>query len=197
MRKILLLAVLWAAAANAQHLSIGVIGGVPFTDAVSAYNSSTLTLLPTSSNFVVGPALQVNLPLNLRVEVDALYRPYSFAVLQQNPFASSTGSSSGSDWNFPVLLQYRFNTPLIKPFLEAGFAVDHLSNLSAAATEIASGPGQLLHQTSAGLVLGGGVDVKIPFVRLSGELRYTREGSGYFQQISNVNQAEVLFGVHF
>jgi hypothetical protein len=39
--------------------------------------------------------------------------------------------------------------------------------------------------------------VKIPFVRLSGELRYTHQGSADFNQVSKVNQAEVLFGVRF
>jgi hypothetical protein len=194
--KIFLLAALCAVAANAQHLSVGVLGGVPFTDAVSAYTSNNFASVPTSTNFVVGPAFQVNLPLSLRFEVDALYRPYSFS---SNSGASgrNAGVVSASDWNFPLLLQYRFKTPLVKPFLEAGVAFDRLSNLSAAAANVAAGPGALLHQTNAGVVLGGGVDVKIPFVRVSGELRYTHQGSADFQQISNVNQAEFLLGIHF
>ena len=81
--------------------------------------------------------------------------------------------------------------------MEAGVSVDHLSNLSADATYFASGPGTFVHQTNAGVILGGGVDVKIPFVRLSGELRYTHQGSADFQAVSNLNQAEVLIGVHF
>jgi hypothetical protein len=199
MKRLFLLAALCAAGLNAQLLSFGVVGGAPFTDVVNSYNSNTLTLLPKSTNFIVGPSFQVNLPLSLRIEVDALYRPYSFLATQTasgfiNPVNLNV---SANDWNFPVLMQYRFKTPIVKPFVEAGFAVDHLSNLSAAATAIASGPGQLEHQTNVGVVLGGGVDVKVPFVRFSGELRYTRYGSADFQQISNLNQAEFLLGVHF
>jgi hypothetical protein len=41
------------------------------------------------------------------------------------------------------------------------------------------------------------VDVKVPLVRLSGELRYTRQTVSNFSDISNLNQAEVLFGIHF
>jgi hypothetical protein len=102
-----------------------------------------------------------------------------------------------TNWSFPILAQYRFKTPVVKPFVEVGVSFDHLSSLSAAATELTSGPGTLIRQTNAGVVLGGGVDVKIPLIRLSGELRYTHQGSAYFQGISNLNQAEVLVGVHF
>jgi hypothetical protein len=109
----------------------------------------------------------------------------------------STVNVSGTQWSFPILAQYRFKLPVVKPFVEGGLSFDHLSNLSAAAKDITSGPGQLVQQTHAGVVLGGGVDVKIPFFRISGELRYTHQGSADFQAISNLNQAEVLVGVHF
>jgi hypothetical protein len=139
--------------------------------------------------------------LSLRIEIDALYRPYSFLVSSTPPAGSllafAPDNVSGSEWSFPVLAQYRFKTPLVKPFAEVGVSFDHLSNLSATAQNITSGLGTLLHQTNAGVVLGGGVDVKIPFIRLSGELRYTHQSSAFFQAISNLNQAEVLLGVHF
>ena len=177
------------------------IGGAPFTDVVSATNAASLSIIPKSTNFTVGPSFQVNLPLSLRIELDALYRPYSFLVsstpVPGSLLAFAPGNVSGNEWSFPVLAQYRFKTPVVKPFVEVGVSFDHLSNLSTAANDITSGPGTLIHQTNAGVVLGGGVDVKIPFVRLSGELRYTHQGSAYFQGISNLNQAEVLVGIHF
>lgn len=105
--------------------------------------------------------------------------------------------SRGGEWTFPVRAQYRFKTPVVKPFVEAGISFDHLTNLSADAAYFASGPGTLIRQTNAGVVLGGGIDVKIPFIRLSGELRYTHQGSADFQAISKLNQAEVLLGIHF
>jgi hypothetical protein len=96
-----------------------------------------------------------------------------------------------------LLFEYRFKTPVVKPFLEAGLAFDHLAGISQAATSIASGPGQVLRTNGVSVVLGAGVDVKIPFVRLSGELRFAREAQQEIQSISNLNQAEVLLGVHF
>jgi Outer membrane protein beta-barrel domain len=191
MKKLFVLGALSALSASAQHLSVGVVGGAPFTDVVSAYNQNGLTLIPKSTNFTIGPSLQINLPLNLRFEFDVLYRPYSFAT---NP---ANYTVSASQWSFPFLLQYRFNTSLVKPFVELGASFDHLADISSAAQNITSGPGTLLRRTNGSVILGGGVDVKVPFVRVSGELRYSHLASPDFEAISNLNQAEVLIGVHF
>jgi hypothetical protein len=138
--------------------------------------------------------VRVNLPLSLRLEVDALFRPYHITITGLNV----AEDISAQQWTFPVLMQYRFGGPLVKPFVEAGLSFDHLSGISSAAKSvIASGPGQLLYQSDAGIVLGAGLDLKVPFIRVSGELRYTRQTASNFSEFSNLNQAEVLFGVHF
>lgn len=187
--------------ASAEALSVGVLGGAPFTDVVNATNKNNFAFVSKSTNFTIGPTVQINLPLSLRVEVDALYRPYSFTVTPtvSAPLATSVApvNVSGSQWRFPVLAAYRFNAPLVKPFVEAGLSFDHLANLSAAARQITSGAGTFVQQSHAGVVLGAGVDVKVPLVRISGELRYTHQGSADFTAISNLNQAEILVGVHF
>ncbi|MES1260497.1 MAG: outer membrane beta-barrel protein [Acidobacteriota bacterium] len=194
MRKLILMSFLSGTGVFAQALSVGVIGGAPFNDVVKNTVVGGLQSIPKSSNFTIGPSLRVNLPASLRIEVDALYRPYSFSLAS---LGSSSANVSANQFRFPVLLQYRFGTPIVKPFLEAGLSFDHLSGLSTAAKNITSGPGKLLHQSDASVVLGGGVDVKIPFFRISGELRYTRESVSYFDSFSNLNQAEILFGIHF
>jgi hypothetical protein len=189
--KPLVLVLLCGGAACAQSLSIGAIGGVPFTDAVSSASNGTYPLLYKSSNFVVGPSLQLSLPLSLRFEVDALYRPVSY----QLNLSQATGPTSAAQWQFPFLLQYRFATPVLKPFLEAGLSFDHLSGITSVIP--ANGQGGLQHSSDFGVVLGAGVDLKIPFVRLSGELRFERQAQQEFQAISSLNQAEVVFGAHF
>ena len=193
-RKLFVLGALCAASAYPQNISIGAIGGAPFTDVVNSYNQNNLSFLPKSTNFTIGPSLQINLPLNLRFEFDVLYRPYSFSptnLLLGNYTVSAT------QWSFPFLLQYRFNTPIVKPFVEVGASFDHLADINSAVNNITTGPGTLLQRSNGSVILGGGVDVKIPFVRISGELRYSHLGSANFQAISNLNQAEVLVGVHF
>src|ERR1700734_1515378 len=146
MRKLAILFAMCAIPASAESVfSAGVIGGAPFTDVVSATNQNNLAFISTSTNFTVGPSFQVNLPLSLRIEVDALYRPYSFTASStvSPPFATSIAPIyvSGSQWAFPVLAQYRFSVPVVKPFVEVGVSFDHLSNLSTAANEITSGTG--------------------------------------------------------
>jgi hypothetical protein len=192
-RRIVSLFLCSAACAAAQTVSFGVLGGAPFTDVVKNTTVDGLAVLPKSTNFVLGPTVQINLPLNLRFEVDALYRPYSFSANN----AGVVTNVSAQQWQFPFLIQYRFKTPVLKPFIEGGLAFNHLANISAAASNITSGPAQLVQQSNAGVVLGAGVDAKIPFIRLSGELRYIHQGSADFRQISNLNQAEFLLGIHF
>jgi hypothetical protein len=193
MSRLILISLLSLTAANAQGLSVGILGGAPFSDVVNGDTVNGIQSIAKSTNFTIGPTLQVTLPLSLRVEVDALFRPYHFSLTGRN-----VGSDiSGQQWRFPVLLQYRFNAPLIKPFIEGGLSFNHLSGLGSAATQIVSGPGKLLHSSDAGIVLGAGVDVKVPFIRVSGELRYTRRTVSNFSDFSNLNQAEVLVGVHF
>jgi hypothetical protein len=177
-----------------QTLSVGVLGGAPFNDVVNNGTFTSVNTVVTSSNFTIGPSLQLNLPLNLRVELDALYRPYGFRLFNQ--LANNTVSVSGQQWRFPLLFQYRFPFPIVQPFLEVGPSFQHLTGAGSVASAF-TGPGKLLHSSDVGIVLGGGVDVKVPLVRLSGELRYTRESVSYFSNISNLNQAEVLFGIHF
>lgn len=75
MRKLCWLFLVAAAAANAQALSVGVMGGAAFNDVVSSVSGSNLQPVVNSSNFTIGPSIRVNLPVNLRIEVDALYRP--------------------------------------------------------------------------------------------------------------------------
>lgn len=195
MRKLSLLFFIGAAALCGQSLSVGIVGGAPFNNVVSAAGASSVTALTNSANFTIGPSLRVNLPASFRLEVDALYRPYGFTL---TPASLVNYAVSAQQWRIPVLLQYRFKAPLLNPFVEGGLSFDHLSGLTdAAKSVITSGPGALLHQSDASIVLGAGVDVKIPLVKLSGELRYSRATVSDFASISSVNQAEVLFGVHF
>ena len=181
-----------------QTLSVGVLGGAPFTDVVNNGSVGPINTVVTSSNFTIGPALQLSLPLNLRVEFDALYRPYGFTLYNRliaAPINNGT-SVSGQQWRFPLLVQYRFPFPVVHPFVEVGPSFQHLTGTGSLISAIAA-PVQLLHTSNVGIVIGGGVEVKVPLVRLSGELRYTRDSVSYFSNITNLNQAEVLFGIHF
>ena len=178
-------------------LSVGVLGGAPFNDVTKNTVIGGLSSIPKSSNFTVGPVLQVSLPAGFRVEVDALFRPYRFDF-ESFPFRPVTTQVRARQWRFPVLVQYRFGGAIVKPYVGAGLSFGHLGGISDAAKNVAaSGPGALLHQNDASPVIGVGLDLGVPLVRISAEIRYTRQTVSYFSNFSNLNQAEILVGIHF
>jgi outer membrane protein with beta-barrel domain len=171
------------------QLSFGVIGGVPFTDLTNSTSTSSLAGIVKSADqsgrYAVGPTVQLGLPLGFRVEADALYRPAAFGL--------GTVNFSSAQWRFPVLLQYRLSFPVVKPFVEAGYSYDHLNITGIQST--LSGTGSYSITSHHGFVMGAGVDFKVPFVRISPEIRYTRDiGANTFL---NANQAEFLVGIRF
>jgi hypothetical protein len=193
MMKPALLCLLITGLCSGQSLSVGVLGGAPFTDVVHAANVGPSRILNNTDNYTVGPSVQLNLPLGLRVEFDALYRPYGFTAISSAPNLTAAINTSAQQWRFPLLLQYRFPFPVVRPFIEAGPSFEHLTGDSSLSNFFSSPA----HNSGTGIVIGGGADLKIPFVRLSGEIRYTHETTSYYPGASNQNQAEVLVGIHF
>jgi hypothetical protein len=186
----LLLTLFISVPAFGELFSFGAILGTPLTDVTQTTTIAGLEYLSNSTLFTIGPTLQVNLPAGLRVEVDALYRPVAYKA--------ALNDVSASQFRFPVLLQHHIGSfPLIKPYAEAGLSFEHLVNLSQAATLLPSKPGAIVQTTHSGLVLGAGLDIKVPFIRISPEFRFTRQFSSDFQGISQLNQAEFLVGIRF
>ena len=94
--------------------------------------------------------------------------------------------------------QYRFKAPVVKPFVEGGLSVrTSFRDFIGVQNSHQLAARDRYSRINVGIVLGAGVDVKVPFVRVSGELRYTRLTLSEFANISDLNQAEVIFGVHF
>lgn len=54
-------------------ISIGVKGGVPLNDAFNAATSGNASYFTNTKRYTIGPELDVNLPLGLAIEFDALY----------------------------------------------------------------------------------------------------------------------------
>src|SRR5260370_41894451 len=89
-------------------LSFGVKGGVPLTDALSQSRSK---------NYVIGPMVELKLPLGFAIEADALYRPLN--VTSGSSSALTISDDVGSA-EFPILAKYHFlHTPVVKPYAEA------------------------------------------------------------------------------
>lgn len=189
MRKLILAGLLSATAMYGQAISFGALGGVPFTSVESTTTIGGVAALPKSPHFTVGPTVQLNLPFHLRLEFDALARPADFHL------STLVGNTSATEWRFPLIAQYRLGSgKLFQPFIGVGASFEHLYQISNAVT---SGPGSIATNSSGGLLLEGGVDVKVKLCRLSGELRYTRQFNDSILDISQLNQADFLLGVHF
>ena len=173
---------------------------MPLTDFVSAAGNGNITYLSHTNRYVVGPFVELRLPLGLGVEFDAMYRHVDYRAVQG---ASSTSVTSG-DWEFPLLLKYRFHGKLARPFIDAGVAWDSLQGLREsilAGTSIGA-PSAVRHNTVKGVVFGAGLDIHPVVIHIQPEIRYTRWGDKHFLDItqllkSNQNQAEFLLGISF
>jgi len=181
----------------AQHITIGVKSGIPLTDAFSDNSvmgvDTFVHSFSQSKDYVIGPIIELGLPLGFAVEADALYRPLNLTVdstvLPQPTMRSVTDITS---WEFPILGKYYFfHTPGLHPYVEAG-------PIFRAAGHDAS------YLSNSGVALGGGVNIQIWKLRIMPELRYERWGHdatvstvGAIAFPSNVNQAEFLIGIGF
>lgn len=181
-----------ASAFAAGPFTFGVRGGVPFTDAVDAVAGRT-AISVSNGSFIFGPTVGVRLPAGLSVELDLLYRNFKLR--------SPLNVTGGRAWEFPVQLRWA-GPGVVSPLFGAGVSFRNLGGLGRL-PDIANNVGILKDDKSAGLVLGAGVQIKIPLVRITPELRYTRWGgvdvNDPFRRIYQVNrnQFDFLIGVNF
>jgi opacity protein-like surface antigen len=166
--------------ASAQ-VGIGVKLGTTLTNAVTSAEAESI---PNSNTLIVGPYLELHLPLAFSVELDALYYPSLY----------STAAGGGSLWQFPVLAKFGPQLGPFRPFIEGGPAYSHLSG-------VATLP-DLLHSSNYGITLGAGLEFKISALRIAPEVRYNgvaftnlESPTGLFH--STHNQAIFLVGIGF
>ncbi|MBI1787715.1 MAG: hypothetical protein HYR60_09225 [Acidobacteria bacterium] len=196
-----------AATAYAEILSFGLKAGTPATDAFHAASRGDLRYFSRTKPVTAGPALEVHLPHRTGIEVNLLYRRLNY-----DGFLGAFYPTRASQWEFPILLTHRLTGGPVRPYLAAGLSFDRLSgikqviNCATLSSSCRGGetdtPAELRKRSTAGLILGGGLELKTPVVRVSAELRYTRRGSAHFQDPggllrSNQNQVELLAGIMF
>jgi len=179
-----------------RPLSVGLKGGVPVTDAFSdttTHGVDTLTrAFSDSKNFVIGPMVELNLPLGLSIEADALYRPLNLTTVNTVlPRPAITFVNDINAWEFPILGKYHFlHLPLVKPYAEAGPIFRHVASDAS-------------YLSKKGFALGAGVNFKLLLLKVTPEIRYSHWGSDatpsrFFTIVpSKQNQAEFLIGVSF
>jgi len=215
---------LGALSAFSQPFTAGVKLGIPVTNYLGSVNSDNVTFPSYTNRYLGGPTVELRLPFGLGIEVDALYRHYYWQTAGSLTLPSGivTLSSRGktNDWEFPLLAKYRLPIKLVRPFLDAGVSFATLQGYKQTETVVSPIPiaapanlNQPAHNTVKGAVIGGGLEIKAPYVHLSPELRYTHWGSQHFVPNSDVpsqfpihsglgissnqDQVEILMGVTF
>lgn len=188
----LILPLLLATSALAQPFSAGIKVGLPLTDFVNTVEGASSTI---TNRYVVGPTAELHLPWGFGVEVDALYRHFDYTNIVSSTVGAITTVNKVGDWEFPLLLKYRFPAKVVRPFVSGGVAFDRLSGLTTTVT------GSTEKGTTIGAVLGAGLDVHVVLVHILPEVRYTRWTSQHFDIAnivsSNQNQVEVMVGITF
>jgi len=183
--------VILAGSAFCQHLDfgfdVGVKGGVPFTDVLESAGviNAPNTALSRTNDYLIGPVVELRIPFGFAVEVDGIYRGSEYKLLTNNV---ATSLNAGA-WEIPYLAKFRFPIPLLKPFVSGGGAYRSFTSLPPNFTP-----------THNGLVLGGGLELRISRLRLSGELRWLHWNSPPDNNNPvrlSQNQGEVLFGLVF
>jgi hypothetical protein len=168
---------------------VGVKGGTSFTDLIDdtgVFDGTSFSDLSRSSEFLIGPAAEITIPFGFAVEVDGLYHRSEYTATLPAPLPP--GSLNSTAWELPYLAKFRFPVPLVKPFILGGGVYRTFTDLSP---EVSA--------AKNGLVLGGGLELKVSKLRLSGELRYIHWAapSDLAPVKGNQNQGEILFGVMF
>jgi opacity protein-like surface antigen len=212
MRSLCLL-ILGASAALAQPVGFGLKGGIPSNDFTNAVQSGRFNYTSSSQRYIVGPMLELRLPAGFSIELDALYRRFSYSSISNPIDLLINQRTTANAWEFPLVAKYKFKTSIARPYVEGGIAWDTLTGLKqdiqqtviptkTTTTTSSSTPTELHNSTTKGFVLGFGLDVKALVIHIAPEIRYTRWGAQHFFDTnggfgSNRNQAEFLVGISF
>lgn len=192
-----------AASLLAQRVSFGVKGGIVPTDGFS--NRSPLSA-DESRWYTLGPSVELHLPKEFSIEVDALYRRIGYSSSIATPEFSSKVLVRSNQWEIPVLLKYRFPpSRRIRPFVSAGYAARFSRGWARTSwPAVGLSPRPEIYavlvsfrtegRTTHGAVLGAGFEFQAWKLRFSPEVRYTRWNHG-IAGLDSQHQAQILFGV--
>jgi len=190
-----------AAPAYSQLFSLGVKGGVQITNDTSLDDSAY------TRRYIVGPTAEIHLPFHLAFEVDALYRRSGFEQDTFDAFDSTVYQvrTRANDWQFPFLAKWEPGSRVLRPFVDGGITYRHIAGSSidtayGGQNSVTHLPILALNPNSAGATVGAGLTLKVTWLRLSPEIRYTYWPTLAFPSgisSTNHNQVDFLLGFTF
>jgi hypothetical protein len=190
-------------ALSAQAVSVGVLGGVPFTDPTGSGD--------VSKHFTIGPSLEFRLPANFAIEADALYRRIGedtqFSLLSGSAITTSLmNRQRGNTWQFPILGKYYFGQQASRwrPFVGTGYsfriANPHVDSVTTITDPSGTRTSYSEYHEGNGLGIGAtaaaGVRFQTGRFAVSPQFRYTR-WSDHSNNLGGRNDAAFLLGLSF
>jgi hypothetical protein len=197
-------------------VNLGFKIGIPVTDMFSAGNTTLFgNKIPGSEftsavpRYTFGVTGEFRLPKNLRFEIDGLYKRGGFSsALPWSGGGTAYRPTTFNSWEIPGLVKYNFSAGHLRPFIDFGASLRHISTISQTtyAAGLLNGVSMtdnsigLHNRNSIGGVAGIGITFKMGPVKLSPEARYTRWANEAFQTNglrTNLDQGDVLLGINF
>jgi hypothetical protein len=198
---------LWPILLQAQRFILGIEAGAPLTRTFDTGFIYKGTFLPATAHYTLGPALDLHLIGPFHLSMNALYQPFSF---QQSYYLGTPADAktTGSLWQFPILLRYRILRGPVHPFLSLGPAFQLAGNITQRYQSLLD-PGPLIthplpnRRVIAGIAAGAGIELSIWRLHVLPEIRYTRWGAENYDFTqtnhvgTNLNQFQLLVGLAF
>ncbi len=195
MYKTFLLTLVVTSAASAELFSLGAKIGAPLGDAYRIATASNRSLASGATQYTVGVMAELHLPLGFGVEGDILYNRFNFST---ENLVNSLAKSNSNSFEFPILVKYRLmNFGPVRPFIGAGPTFRSIQSV------LRYDPRKTNNSLGSGVVFAGGIEIKVLFLRIAPELRYTHWGSQSFLDGANVliqgkqSQGQFLVGITF
>ena len=213
MTKTFLLIVVSAGFALSQPIGLGIKGGLPLTDAFNTALGPSTSYTSETNRYIIGPQIELRLPAGLSIELDALYTKLNFSSVRSAAGSVVNATTEADGWEFPLLLKYKFGganavAASVRPFVTTGASFRRLTNITQiqdfiTGSTTTSNPSELQDKSGTGFVIGGGLEIRALFLRISPEVRFTRWGTANFREglanllETNRNQAQFLVGFGF
>ena len=187
----------------------GIKLGVPLTETLDTASEISRGYVSETRRFIYGPVFEIRLPAGFAVEFDALYTKMQFSSrnIGLNVLTAVTDANA---WEFPLLLKKKFGSaPIVRPFVDVGASwrritdVRHVASFITGSSQTTSSPEELRRKNATGFVVGAGLEIKLLFIRLTPEARFTRWGTDNFRSgiagllDTNRNQGQFLVGISF
>ena len=189
-------------------LDVGVNAGVPLAKGVQdeairpSFGAGRTNV--ERPQFVLGPAVQLNLGGRFAVEVDGFYRPVRFQTQQTDTAVTSTQSTRATSLEVPIFARFPFNLGRLRSFAGAGFIVyDRLSGTTDVHNILHNQGDREIHVTShygpidsasssPPFLAGGGLEFTSGPFTLAPQFRYTR---WIGEPVRKPNQWDILIGI--